>query len=90
MINLPKSLAVGLALWGSLAIGQEEPDCPYAGQTVRDSRHGRGLMQHREKNVPRVGEAAPDFTLRTPEGEAITLSSFQGKQPVVVVFGSWT
>ena len=33
-----------------------------------------------------VGEKAPDFTLTNQHGEEVTLSSFQGKKPVVLVF----
>lgn len=39
----------------------------------------------------KVGDMAPDFTLPDPAGKnQITLSSFQGKKPVVLVFGSYT
>jgi Ca2+-binding EF-hand superfamily protein len=39
----------------------------------------------------KVGTVAPDFTLTSPEGgEAVTLSSFKGKQPVALIFGSYT
>jgi hypothetical protein len=38
-----------------------------------------------------VGDAAPDFTLaRVDHSADVTLSSFRGKQPVVLVFGSYT
>ena len=38
-----------------------------------------------------VGDLAPDFTLPILDvGRQVTLSSFRGKQPVVVVFGSYT
>ena len=44
-----------------------------------------------------VGEAAPDFVLRTvgttghPQaGAQVQLASFRGQQPVVLVFGSYT
>src|SRR5271168_3303516 len=38
-----------------------------------------------------VGDAAPDFTLKTVDGaKEVQLSSFRGKQPVVLVFGSYT
>jgi hypothetical protein len=44
-----------------------------------------------------VGEPAPDFVLRTADnkghpdhGGQVQLSSFRGKQPVVLVFGSYT
>jgi hypothetical protein len=39
----------------------------------------------------RVGDIAPDFTLpRADHTAEVTLSSFRGKQPVVLVFGSYT
>ncbi len=39
----------------------------------------------------KVGEAAPDFTLSNQDGQPVTLSSYRGKQPVVLVFyrGYW-
>jgi hypothetical protein len=38
------------------------------------------------------GEAAPDFSLRTVKdrNQRVSLSSYRGKQPVVLVFGSYT
>lgn len=33
-----------------------------------------------------VGDKAPDFTLKNTDGEAISLSSYQGKQNVVLLF----
>jgi hypothetical protein len=37
------------------------------------------------------GDAAPDFTLSTLDhSNRVTLSSYRGKQPVVLVFGSYT
>jgi hypothetical protein len=37
------------------------------------------------------GDQAPDFTLRTADKKGeVQLSSFRGKQPVVLVFGSYT
>jgi hypothetical protein len=38
-----------------------------------------------------VGEAAPDFSLETYDRKSkVQLSSFSGKKPVVLVFGSYT
>ena len=38
-----------------------------------------------------VGEAAPDFTLKTVDSSAqVSLSSFRDHKPVVLVFGSYT
>jgi mycoredoxin-dependent peroxiredoxin len=36
--------------------------------------------------TPQVGSEAPDFTLRNQNNEEVTLSSFRGKQNVLVVF----
>jgi hypothetical protein len=42
-------------------------------------------------SAPAVGAAAPDFTLKTKDGKSsVTLSSFRGKKPVAIVFGSYT
>lgn len=39
----------------------------------------------------KVGETAPDFSLPTVDGKArVQLSSFREKEPVVLVFGSYT
>jgi len=39
---------------------------------------------------PEVGDPAPDFHLRATSGETLALSSFRGKKPVALVFGSFT
>lgn len=39
----------------------------------------------------KVGDAAPDFSLKTSDGSSsVRLSSFQGDKPVVLIFGSHT
>jgi hypothetical protein len=44
-----------------------------------------------DESGPPVGEEAPDFELRTLEGDRVVkLSDFRGKKPVVLVFGSYT
>ena len=40
--------------------------------------------------MPEVGQEAPDFTLKDQDGNDVTLSSFRGKQNVVVVFYPFT
>jgi hypothetical protein len=40
---------------------------------------------------PAIGEKAPEFTLRTQDGnDEFRLSQFRGKKPVVLIFGSFT
>ncbi len=36
-----------------------------------------------------IGQPAPDFTLNTPEGKALSLSSFKGKVLIVDFWASW-
>jgi hypothetical protein len=60
------------------------------------------LLRPGEKNTPaakgervktdlKVGDPAPDFSLTCLETNApVRLSSFQGKKPVVLIFGSYT
>ncbi len=44
-----------------------------------------------DRQAPRAGEMAPDFTLQDVSGtETVTLSGFRGKKPVALVFGSYT
>ena len=44
-----------------------------------------------DDGAPRRGDLAPDFTLKTIDGaREVTLSQFRGRQPVVLIFGSWT
>jgi hypothetical protein len=39
----------------------------------------------------KVGDTAPDFTLADPNGkQKVTLATFKGKRPVVLIFGSYT
>lgn len=45
----------------------------------------------RQPDRLKVGDRAPDFTLPTPTGTTkVSLSSFAGKRPVVLIFGSLT
>ena len=39
---------------------------------------------------PRLGDQAPDFELKTTDGQPYRLSQYRGKTPVVIVFGSFT
>ena len=45
----------------------------------------------RDQTGPREGEEPPDFQLkRLGSGELVRLSSFKGRRPVALIFGSYT
>ncbi len=49
------------------------------------------LAAQRRDTAPKPGADAPDFKLKTMDGrKTVKLSSFEGKKPVVLVFGSIT
>ena len=52
----------------------------------------QGTAEGRPRNGDlKVGDAAPDFDLKRLDGKGtVKLSSFKGKQPVVLIFGSYT
>jgi len=53
-----------------------------------EKRTGRG---ERWPDKLKVGDMAPDFTLKSLDGpQTVTLSDFRGKRPVVLIFGSYT
>jgi hypothetical protein len=76
---LPAFLAgVALALLSLPVDAQDRPLLPRPG--------------HHPGNVLKPGDPAPDFTLKILGGkdETVTLSSFKGRKPVLLAFGSYT
>jgi peroxiredoxin len=49
-------------------------------------RRQRKEVPVQETAVPAIGQMAPDFMLKGPGGQFVTLSEYRGKQPVVLVF----
>jgi peroxiredoxin len=43
-------------------------------------------MTETQPSTPKAGDAAPDFTLPSTSGENVTLSSYRGRQPVLLAF----
>ena len=51
---------------------------------------GRGDRK-RPDRAPKQGDAAPEFTLARLDGKGeVSLAEFRDKQPVVLIFGSYT
>ncbi len=49
------------------------------------------FLAERETLAPEVGSDAPDFKLpRLGSAEQVQLSSFRGRKPVALIFGSYT
>jgi len=62
-----------------------------AAPALAQRNEGRRAGDQRVDSKLRVGDPAPDFTLKTKDGSRqVQLSSFKGKRPVVLVFGSYT
>ena len=58
---------------------------------VHAQREGRRAGDLRIPSKLKVGDPAPDFKLKTKEGNReVALSGFKGKRPVLLVFGSYT
>ncbi len=67
------------------AIDAQPPGRDFSKRGQGNERPGRPIEKYFE------GDVAPDFTLKSLDGKkSVTLSSFRGKQPVVLVFGSYT
>jgi hypothetical protein len=55
---------------------------------VPNWEHTKALMA---RVAPKVGDAAPEFSLSTLDGkQTVNLSQHKGDKPVVLVFGSFT
>jgi hypothetical protein len=49
------------------------------------------LQKNLDRQAPKAGELAPDFSLSDATGKMnVRLSDFRGKKPVALVFGSYT
>ena len=78
-------ICFGLALFLALAVAQLRAQQPALGP-----QDGQGLTPTDTGRVA-PGAVAPDFTLESLAGPAVTLSQFRGRKVVVLVFyrGHW-
>ena len=88
MIELPKVLEDRIN-------GISDEELEFRGWTRDGMRAGYERRLQADKNAPRPGGVAPDFTLEllsatgARTGESLSLSSLRGK-PVGLIFGSFT
>jgi hypothetical protein len=71
-----------------VSIGRAEAE--QRGRAVRQSTPAAAQGQQLREGALKPGDLAPDFTLEALGGGPITLSLFRGRQPVALVFGSYT
>lgn len=58
---------------------------------IQIRRKAQAWQKEFDALAPKVGDMAPDFELRDVDGEnPIRLSGFQGREPVALIFGSYT
>lgn len=78
-------LTIGVAIWYFEFRGE-------SGGVIGEPGFGIVTLPSNPTNQPaaaRIGRAAPDFRLRTPSGEATTLSQFRGRYVLVNFWASW-
>ncbi len=58
---------------------------------INNRKEAQAWQQKHDANAPKVGDAAPDFSLSDVENQnTVQLSEFKGKRPVALIFGSFT
>lgn len=58
--------------------------------SIKDSKYVKMLEERVETlSTVQIGKTAPDFTLNTPEGEPLSLSSLKGKYLLIDFWASW-
>ena len=77
---------------GTLEVGELQDLGRGGGERGRGGRGERGRGERGGGAAPQVGDPAPDFELPFAKNEdkSARLSSFAGKRPVALVFGSYT
>ena len=80
---------IALLAFALVACGDDGGEAP-PGPIILGPADGLELMAVDTGRV-RVGNTAPDFSLPTFRGDTVTLSEFEGKREVILVFyrGSW-
>jgi peroxiredoxin len=54
-----------------------------------ESRPADSVSQTSNPNLLKPGTTAPPFTLKTPQGDAVSLSDFRGKAVLLELFATW-
>ena len=58
---------------------------------IKYLRRNKAWQKKYDALAPKVGDIAPDFELCDVNGETpVSLTTFRGQKPVVLIFGSYT
>jgi hypothetical protein len=92
--NPTMNVAVGI-LAAVILVGHVTADViplvRHAKKTYKDRTEFLAWQARHDVNAPKKGDMAPDFELLSPDGESsFRLSDYRGKQPVGIIFGSFT
>ena len=79
-----------LSVVAVVAVSMSRAEAEQRGRAVRPSAPTAAQGQQPREGALKPGDLSPDFTLEARGGGPITLSSFRGRQPVALVFGSYT
>lgn len=98
LVKLVAVLAFAYAmLVGGLAIAMQQPPDAFGAFMAKLPPMAfmvlpfRPLWMNARAGKLSVGQDAPNFSLKTVDGGSqVTLASFRGKRPVVLIFGSYT
>ncbi len=89
----PKSIVSAIALQSvMMRLDDDKLQSLYSGldTSVQNSVYGSRIgAKISSSQKTKVGATAPDFTLKTPEGKSVSLSSFKGKYVLVDFWASW-
>jgi hypothetical protein len=87
----PHTLALGGCLLAATFLPATGDGLAKQGQKKPGEVNTPAAKGERPPERLKVGDPAPNFTLADPTGKKqVTLTSFQGKKPVVLIFGSHT
>ena len=75
----------------SVARAADEKQAAGANKPGRSAKTDGKKPPQRGSSQLKAGDLAPDFELKTLDGKrTVKLSSFRGKKPVALIFGSYT
>lgn len=90
-MRIPRVLYAGTCILTVALLGSASGQTPNRAGALPGEEFTPPAQGERLPDRLKTGDAAPEFTLPDTSGKKeVSLSSFQGKKPVVLIFGSCT